>query len=127
MARDVLRYILDDPTRALQRLKLPNGRYTNNQINVDNSILYLKANKTNLDIAMDIFNTFCRPKSKWKKSIKIWAFEHPHLQSLAKDPSLKWLAQETTIRYLGFSIGFIVPPKNITNKIIYSLTNRLKL
>lgn len=112
LAGDVLGHMLDDPNKLLKGLTLPDGRTTNNQMYADDTALYIQGNEANLNTAMNILTLYCvesGAKLNWRKSVGIWASPHPRTWQWTRNPGLKWLPQGTSIRYLGFSIGSMLP------------------
>jgi hypothetical protein len=76
LATDVFRHMLDDTKYNVEGLTLPRGGCVQNQTFADDTTLYLKGTKSNMDRMLSILDLFCfasRAKINWGKSAAIWA------------------------------------------------------
>lgn len=67
--------MLDDTSRGVQELQLPDGNTASNSMFADDTALYLVGEAANLNTAMGILDRFCLAsgaKLNWSKTNSIW-------------------------------------------------------
>lgn len=125
---DVLGHMLDDETRGLTGLRLPDGTLASNSMFADDTSLYLVGEAANLNTAMNILDIFCTAsgaKLNWNKTVSIWTSMEAKTWPWPEDPGIRWLPVGQSTRLLGFPIGYKVPREEINNKIILAVNKAL--
>ena len=83
--------------------------------------VYLQGDLENLQKLEDGLAVFCKRSNamiNWHKSCAIWLSHethpewHPH-------PAFKWINQGASTKYLGFQIGFNIPPQTMIAPVIH--------
>ena len=109
LAHDALALTLEDPTRLIHGLTLPNGPEVSNLSFADDSTLYLLGTEDNLPAAKDALDDFCLASGSqvnWTKTHAIWASKNPRTTLWGHELGLNWLSLGTHVIHLGIPIGF---------------------
>ncbi len=104
LATDVLGYLLDDPKHEVEGLILPKGRCVKDQTFANDTALYLKGSRANMNrtkVVLEIFYRASRAKVNWGKSATIWASRRSKEWDWGHEVGLKWIPEGKGVRYLG--------------------------
>ena len=85
--------------------------------------VYLQGDLENLqklESGLDIFCKRLNAMINWHKSCIIWLSHDAH-PAWHPDPAFKWINQGESTKYLGFQIGFNIPPKTMITPVIRSI------
>ena len=113
LVADVLGYMLQEESRNIKGLKLPGGRVVRDQSYADDTALYLQGSVENLSRAEEVIQLFCEAsgaKVNWQKTVAIWVSAKPRTHVWGSTSGLKWIAEGTTTKYLGFQVGYKASP-----------------
>ena len=94
---------------------------------VDDTIVYIKGDVTNLNRLQNAIDEFCRglgAKIKWNKLVGVWISNKPVL-NWAFDPNFRWLRRGEAIRYLGFKIGMEIDRSEHYNLLVNEINVKL--
>ncbi len=138
LATDVLGHMLDDPRFGVEGLTLPGGRKVTDQTFADDTALYLRGTRENMERTQKVLNTFCmasEAKINWNKSCAIWASKRDKEWEWGREVGLQWIPKGKGVRYLGIQVGFHFPPEANFDKLLTAFkgkminwsTNRLSL
>ena len=81
-------------------------------------------NLTMLESGLVVFCKRSNAMINWHKSCAIWLSHEAHL-AWHPHPAFKWINQGANTKYLGFRIGFNIPPETMIALVIYSIQQRL--
>jgi hypothetical protein len=130
--------MLDDPRFGVEGLTLPGGGKVTDQTFADDTALYLRGTRGNMERTQKVLNTFCMAsgaKINWNKSCAIWASKRDTEWEWGREVGLQWIPKGKGVRYLGIQVGFHLPPEANFDKLLTALkgkminwsTNRLSL
>ena len=108
-AADIFSHMVNDPIHGTEGIILPNGATLTAMLFANDTALYLKGTRDNLDKIYKVLQLFCdasRARINWDRSFPVWASVNPRQWSWGEDLGLRWLNLGETARYLGFPVGF---------------------
>lgn len=125
---NVLGYILSNPRYNIQNLILPNDQIVRDMIFADDTSLYLRGTKENLQNACTVIEKLYAmfgARINWSKSIAIWVFAHDRPWSWGDDMGVKWLRRGETARYLDFLVDMV--PNDKDEKVLQKIRAQLNV
>lgn len=93
-AADILGYMIADQRYAIEGLKLPNGTVLRELLFADDTSLFLKGTKDNLDRVHRVLQLYCEASGariNWRKSKAIWASDATRNFEWGTELGLQWL------------------------------------
>ena len=126
---EALSSFLNSRHLSLHGLRVPHSHQSVLDIEfVDDTAVYLQGDLENvqkLESGLDIFCKRSNAMINWHKSCAIWLCHEAH-PTWHPNPAFKWLNQGASTKYLGFQIGFNIPPKTIMiTPVIHSIQQKL--
>ncbi len=128
LATDVLRHMLDDPRFGVEGLTLPGDWKITDQTFADDTALYLRGTRENMERTQKVLDNFCKAlgaKVNWNKSCAIWASKRDKDWEWGREVGLQWIPKGKGVRYLGIQVGFHLPPEANFNKMLSALKGKL--
>lgn len=125
---DVLSHMISDPTYGIEGLRFPDGTFVRCQCFADDSALFLRGTKENLQRAYEVIDIFCHASGariNWDKSYAILASENPRNWRWGEHLGLRWLQEGESARYLGFPLGCGLAQKDIDAKVMLQTRSKL--
>ena len=89
----------------------------------DDTTVYLQGDLENLQKLESGLAVFCKRSNamiNWHKSCAIWLSHEAH-PTWHPHPAFKWINQRESTEYLGFQIGFNIPPETMIVLIIHPI------
>ena len=93
----------------------------------DDTAVYLQGDLENLKKLESGLAVFCKRSNamiNWHKSCAIWLSQETH-PAWHPHPAFKWINQGASTKYLGFQIGFNIPPETMIAPVIHSIRQKL--
>lgn len=109
LAPDVLGHMLENLKYKVQGFKNPKGTQITSQMFADDTALYLKGTKDNINNMMETVEASCKEsgaKINWHKTRAIWVSNRPKQWTWTEDLGFIWLQQGQQVKYLGFPKDF---------------------
>lgn len=125
---DVLAYMVNDDSYGIVGLRLPDDSLVRIQCFADDTALYLKGTRENMQRAFKVIELFCAAsgaKLNWNKSSAIWVSHLPRNWTWGEDMGLVWLDDGVATKYLGFPFGKNLLQKDKDAKILHQVRSKL--
>lgn len=127
-AQDTLGYMLSDPVYAIEGLQLPDSSVLRESFFADDSVMFLKGTRENLERTLLVLDTFCAgsgARMNLCKSTTIWCSANQRNWTFGEDRGLTWLAPGATTFNLGFPIGYMMSQQEKMPRFYYRFVTSL--
>jgi hypothetical protein len=128
LAADVLGHMLDVTKYNVEGLTLPKGGCVQNQTFSDDTTLYLKGMKSNMNRMrpiLDLFWLASGAKINWGKFVTIWASKEKQAWEWGQEVGLKWVHESEGVHNLGIQVRFQLLVEANFDKVMISLKGKM--